>query len=83
MGYYINGIGTSYQEKISNLVEKHQAEVIEKPLEWKENLVCVVNNGMFGAAAWMNDDREFQQWLSNDGRDKIWLIVPNAMTLAK
>jgi hypothetical protein len=83
MEYYINGIGLTYQQKVNSLIVQHEAEVIGPPETVIENLVCVVDNGAFAAAARMKDDREFQQWIANDGRRKCWMIVPHVSELAQ
>lgn len=43
MGKYINGIGTSYHQKVAALKEQHGATSTDS--EFKEDLVCVVDNG--------------------------------------
>lgn len=83
MGYYINGIGTSYEAKIANLKDMYDAKIIDKPTEWEENLVCVVDNGVFAAAGYAYDEREMNVFLGECGRPKTWLKVPNAKELAK
>ena len=82
MGWYINGIGTTFSEKIENLKSKHAAKVVTEPSEFTEDLVCVVDNGAFAAAAWMKDNREFQAWKPKDGRNRVWMIVPGVENLA-
>lgn len=79
MGYYINGIGTSFNEKISNLKLHHNA--IDTDSSFKENLVCVVNNGTFAAAAYAFSQEERNVFAEPDGRSKHWLVVPNAKEL--
>ena len=58
MGKYINGIGISFEAKVANLKKKHNA--IETDASFKKDLVCVVDNGLFGAAGWAYDEREFE-----------------------
>lgn len=81
MGKYINRIGITYEEKVKNLAEI--GTKIAPPVEWCENLVCLVDNGPFAAAAWCYDRREFREFSANDGRRKCWFIVPDAPTLAQ
>lgn len=50
--------------------------------EFQPNLVCVVNNGMFEAAAYCYNESEFKEF-ANTSRPTTWLIVPNAESLAK
>lgn len=83
MGWYINGIGASYSEKVTNLKNVYHGEVVIEPKVWCENLVCIVDNGPFAAAAWIKDQQEFNRFIQNDGRRKSWMIVPNASELAK
>jgi hypothetical protein len=60
-------------------------ELIEpRPMFWRENLVCVVDNGPFEAAAYCDTPEEFRVF--NDPRDprpKWWLVVFNAAELAR
>lgn len=37
--------------------------------------VCLVDNGLFTAAAVADDRREFDNFHTNDGRLKVWYIV--------
>ena len=80
MGLYINNIGNSFEEKITNLKLKHGAQ--ETSAEFQENLVCVVDNGMFAAAAYCYNQSEFNEF-KNTSRRKSWLSVPNANELAQ
>lgn len=79
MGKYINGIGTSYAEKVSALKSEHKAVVTDN--SFKPDLVCVVNNGFFAAAAFADTEDERDQFAYDDGRPKTWLIVPGAKGL--
>lgn len=81
MGYYINGIGTSFAEKIANLKSKHNGVVTTA--EFKEDLVCIVDNGFMAAAGYCFDKDEFEAFKHDDGRPKYWMVVPNAKELAK
>lgn len=76
MGKYINGIGTSYIEKVANLKKNHGAVVTDS--KYKPNLVCVVNNGHFAAAAYAYSQNERNVFAQDDGREKTWLMVPGA-----
>lgn len=81
MGYYINGIGTSFKEKLANLKKNHAA--IETDSTFKDNLVCLIDNGPFAAAAYAYSSEE-RDAFANDasGRRMIWLLVPGAKELA-
>lgn len=85
MGYYINHINGKELPavgKASKLVSEG-ATRIGTPTEFQENLVCVVENGWFDAAAYAYNEREFKEFINpNDDRRKTWLIVPNADTLS-
>ena len=55
MGKYVNStskenLGSSAREKINGIIADG-GEVIPEPAEFMDNLVCVVDNGFFGAAA--------------------------------
>lgn len=78
MGKYINGtsngsVGASAQSKYDAIIADG-GQPIPEPTEFVENLVCVVNNGMFGAAAYAFDEREMNAFKQPDGRPKQWLI---------
>jgi hypothetical protein len=87
MGRYINAdskgnsIGTSYREKIDNL--KADGATVVAPTQFIPNLVCVVDNGPFAAAAYCYSEGEFKEFNRPDGRDKTWLTYEHAETLAK
>ncbi len=79
MGKYINKIGTTFEEKVTNLKNNHKA--VETDSSFKKDLVCVVDNGPFAAAGYMYDKEERDDFATFDGRKKMWLIVPNAESL--
>ena len=84
MGRYINDIGISFESKVQNLKERHGAQVIGKPDGPVENLVCVVDNGAFSAAAHIYNQGEYDCFAdSADRRRKIWLVVPDAGVLSQ
>jgi hypothetical protein len=87
MGKYINNtgngpMGVSYEEKITALVQAG-AEEIPTPTEFQENLVCVVNNGMFAAAAHLYEPKEMNRFLQSCGRPKKWFIWDEVAQYAK
>lgn len=49
---------------------------------FKENLVCVVENGPFDAAGYAYSEREFEAMSYPDGRRKKWLVYPLADQLS-
>ena len=81
MGKYINEIegqpmGASFQSKCHVLESKGAMRVSGR--EYDPNLICVVNNGFFAAAAWAYSESEWEAFKKPDGRPKQWYILPNA-----
>lgn len=87
MGKYINqnskgeSLGASFREKTSRLMEDG-AERILTPTEWSEGLVCVVDNGLFAAAAYAYDEREMNLFADEIIRPTQWFSYSHAKTLA-
>jgi hypothetical protein len=87
MGKYINddtkgnSIGTTYREKIKNLI--NDGAIYTDGSYFKPDLVCVVDNGLFGAAGYCDTQGEFDQWHYPDGRPRTWLTYPHAEKVAK
>jgi hypothetical protein len=81
MGLYINNIGDTYQEKINTLIAVHSGEITDNT--YKPNLIIVVDNGYFGAALYVKDQKEYNRVMMDDARPKTWLVVPNAKELAR
>ena len=80
MGQYINEIkgkriGTSFDEKSKGLTE---AGARRTRATFKADLVCVVDNGFFAAAAYCPDEDEFEVFNAPDGRDKAWYVLEDA-----
>ena len=78
MGRYVNktsrgAVGTSALAKFDAIVADGGKE-IKTPKEFQPNLVCVVDNGMFGAAAYAYSPREMEVFKMPDGRPKRWLV---------
>ena len=76
MGRYINfidgeHIGHLFVHKCSSL-EKAGAVEIDPDDGFVENMVCVVDNGAFAAAAYAYNEREYQEFNHYDGRPKQW-----------
>lgn len=45
--------------------------------------VCVVTNSRFDAAGVAYDKREFDRFMTEDGRPKEWLVVPFSVALSE
>lgn len=76
MGKYVNhtsagAVGASADSKCQAIINDGGIEIPE-PKEFIPNLVCVVNNGMFGAAAYAYNESEFNCFKRPDGRPKRW-----------
>lgn len=91
MGKYINvnskGAGLPSLNKAIALVNDgavilHYGTTVPESLKFQENLVCVVENGLFDAAGYCYSESEFNQWKIADGRYKTWLYYKYAESLA-
>jgi len=51
--------------------------------EYLENMICVVENGLFDAAGYAFSENEYKVFKQPDGRNKIWLVHPMAKELAE
>ena len=78
MGYYINPHGVSKEAwLIENGVHISETEARSVFDEGSDLPVCLVDNGIFTAAAVAYDTREFQAFtLPDDDRPKCWFRVP-------
>jgi len=79
MGKYVNhtsvGVTLSSASGKCNDILTDGAKEIPEPTEFVPNLVCVVDNGFFGAAAYAYDEGEFIAFKSpGDKRPKRWFI---------
>ena len=86
MGYYINQdsrglpIGSSAAEKTRSLVADGAKRIGGD--EFVPNMVCVVDNGYFGAAAYCYSENEHYAFSHPDNRQKAWLQYEHAEKLA-
>jgi hypothetical protein len=86
MGKYVNvnlnGNPLHARGKASNLVQSG-AERIEEPESLAQHpgkaVLCVVENGMFDAAAWAYSQGELEEFKRPDGRFKTWLTVDESV----
>lgn len=85
MGYYINQNSKNQplgSDKSAALIADG-AKKIPQPEGYKENLVCVVSNGSWDAAAYIYSQGEFEAFADpNDTRRKTWLEYEHAKELA-
>lgn len=88
MGYYINELpngellpAKGKADKLLSTIEG--TKEIKTPQQWEEDIVCVVDNGPFEAAAYAFSQNELNVFANPDGRPKRWLKVPGAKTLAR
>lgn len=84
MGYYLN-----YNSKGNPLPARQKANALIEDgakitsAAFQDNLVCVVDNGLFDAACYCYSQREFDEFNSpSDHRQKTWLIHPSAKELS-
>lgn len=86
MGKYINEDSQGYKLGVkakANALVLDGAEIIEAPSKFEPNLVCVVDNELFEAAAYAYCQAEMELFLKPDGRSKTWLRYPHAEKTAK
>lgn len=87
MGRYINELANgkklpSHKKADFILSNIPEAQTIPEPKEFRPNLVCVVENGLFDAAAYCDSENEMKVFAREDGRNKTWLIVPEVEKIA-
>jgi hypothetical protein len=79
MGYYIETPGN--KNKAAQICEAYpEAKVIPQPDSFSQitpsvGLICIVDNGPFEAAAFCYNEREFEEFTREDGRDKVWIVM--------
>ncbi len=87
MGKYINtnsrGEQLSHTSKHRDLIADG-AKLLPNPPKYQENLVCVVDNGFFQAAAYCYSESEFEAFNDpHDSRPKMWFFYSHAKELAR
>lgn len=86
MGKYINEdsrglpIGTSFDEKVRSLIADGAVRIPNDG--FVPNMVCVVDNGYFGAAAYCYSKDEHYAFSHPDNRQKAWLQYEHAEKVA-
>jgi hypothetical protein len=88
MGKYINHTPSGplkYLDKDEDLIKAGAILLPDAPKEWEENLVCVVDNGLFQAAAYVQDERDLNDFSDyiEDERPRVWLKWDKAKEFAK
>lgn len=86
MGRYINEIkgvvmGPDADSKCL-VIQMHGGIELKSP-DFQPNLVVVVDNIMFGAASYVESERDFKDFISPDGRSKRWFILKDVDKYAK
>lgn len=85
MGAYINkinGKALPMKGKAKFIIDNVDGAIRTSETDmFSENIVCVVDNGMFEAAAYIYSNSELHAFAESDGRPKTWLSVPNASKL--
>jgi hypothetical protein len=79
MGFYMEV--PEHNDKAEQLVRLHKGERRAFPPAWKDIpedkfLVVVVDNVAFEAAGIAVDEREYNDFLRPDGRDRDYVLVP-------
>lgn len=82
MGYYINKVGGKDLPAKGKAIQIIADGGTRVDNEFQENLICVVDNGFFEAAAYCYSLEEFNEFNKNDGRSKIWVTHPKAKELS-
>jgi hypothetical protein len=78
MGYYIQGPN---KDKVGFLLKNHDAMLLESAVQAREafkegfGVVCVVDNGIFKAAAFAFSEEELEVFAKLYDRPKTWLAM--------
>jgi hypothetical protein len=81
MGIYINPPAEAKEkflmrEKVSGFVPSAIPPKFPEDIGAGNVLVCLVDNGAFTAAGVIPDSREYEEFAHEDGRFKLWFVVP-------
>ena len=84
MGKYVNNTSKGTQlpavGKAQLLIEDGATEVDGET--FVENMICVVDNGAFEAAAYAYSESEYKEFKRPDGRSRVWLTHPKVKEMA-
>ncbi len=83
MGYYINRTSTGrtlLPKGKANALVNDGATIVDGS-SFQENLICVVDNGLFEAAAYAYSENEYEEFKSTN-RNQVWLTHSKAAELA-
>lgn len=86
MGKYINhvssglAIGASFADKKLAILKDGAEKILPTP--FVENMVCIVDNGIFAAAAYLYNYEEYLDFVADDGRHKEFFSYPNVTLVA-
>jgi len=83
MGKYINTNSKGLPlppNKVKGLLEDGATEITDE--KFVDDMVCIVDNGPFMAAAFCDTLSEYEQFKYPCGRKKWWLHYPNASKVA-
>jgi len=53
------------------------------PAIWIEDLVCVIDNGVFQTVFYVSDEHELNDFKLQSQQEKTWMHVPNAKQYTK
>jgi hypothetical protein len=86
MGKYINDIngiklGSTFDSKCKELVENGAVQVNDS--KFVNDMICVVDNSFFAAAAYAYSESEYKQFKQHDGRTKAWFTLNNVSEYAQ
>lgn len=81
MGQYINyigkqSLGTTFYEKCAVLKANGAVKITDE--QYVPDMVCVVDNGFFGAAAYCYSEQEWKEFKHDCGRRKQWFVLKDA-----
>lgn len=92
MGLYVNQdfegkfIGDSAEQKFQALIKAGGKEISQPQsvAEFSPDLVCVIDNLIWGAAAYIKSPTELSYFIgSQDPRPKRWLLLPGVEKIAR